>query len=106
MTPFIIGEAQSRDSPPDAHRGLHLLNIQARACLTGFLSLDMGGWCSWPSRGPSWAVFSLQVMLHLHQDAPNCPAAPNQAGPGRTKRNPPRWVMASILEKDETRVEG
>lgn len=43
MTPFIIGEAPSRDSPPDAHRGLNLLNIQARACLTGFLSLDMVG---------------------------------------------------------------
>lgn len=102
MSPFIVGETQSRDSLPDAHRGLHLPNIQARACLTGFLSLDMGGWCSWPARGPSWAVLSLQVMRHLHQDAPNCPAAPNRVGPGRTKRSPPRWVMTSILEKDET----
>ena len=104
MSPFIVGEAQSRDSLPDAHSGLHLLNIQARACLTGFISLDMAGCCSWPSRGPSWAMLSLQVTLHLHQDAPNCPAAPNRAGPDRTKRSPPRWVMTSFLEKDETEV--
>lgn len=105
MSPFIVGKAQSRDSPPGAYRGLRRLNIQARAFLTDLLSLDMGGWCSWPSRGASWAVLSLQVMLHLHQDAPNCPAAPNQAGPGRTKRNPQRWVVTGILEKDETEVE-
>ena len=105
MSLFIVGKAQSRVSPPGAYRSLHLLNVQDRAFLTGFLSLDMGGWWSWPSRGPSWAVLSLQVTLHLHQDAPNCPAAPNQAGPGRTKRNPQRWVVTSILEKDETEVE-
>lgn len=44
MSPLIIGEALSRDNLPGTHRGVHLLNIQARAFLTGFLSLGVGGW--------------------------------------------------------------
>lgn len=88
-----------------AHRGFHLLNIQARVLLTGFLSLDVGGWVVFPAF--QGRLMGCALSAGHATSASRCsklPSSTKSGWPRQNEKKPSEVGSNKCPEKDEALV--